>query len=156
MAGEVTTWAYLCWASEAEEGLSCGAEPLTWDQTPIWSCRWTNARWWNQPSGHLPQLGVEVMRDVRVVGSLMGSGVRSSCGWVITIGPSLVTQTVKNLCAVRETQVPSLAWEDPLEKGMALSIWRLTPYSCLESPMDREVSWATVHGVAKSWTWLSD
>ena len=25
-------------------------------------------------------------------------------------------------------------------------------YSCLENPMDREAWWATVHGVAKSWT----
>ena len=25
-------------------------------------------------------------------------------------------------------------------------------YSCLESPMDGEAWWATVHGVAKSWT----
>ena len=29
-------------------------------------------------------------------------------------------------------------------------------YSCLENPMDRGVWWATVHGVAKSWTQLSD
>ena len=28
-------------------------------------------------------------------------------------------QMVKNLPAVQETQVPSLGWEDPLEKGMA-------------------------------------
>ena len=32
---------------------------------------------------------------------------------------SLVTQTVKNLLAMPETRVPSLGWEDPLEKGMA-------------------------------------
>ena len=25
-------------------------------------------------------------------------------------------------------------------------------YSCLESPMDREAWWATVYGLAKSWT----
>ena len=25
-------------------------------------------------------------------------------------------------------------------------------YSCLENPMNRETWWATVHGVAKSWT----
>ena len=25
-------------------------------------------------------------------------------------------------------------------------------YSCLENPMDREAWWATVHGVANSWT----
>ena len=29
-------------------------------------------------------------------------------------------------------------------------------YSCLENPMDRGVWWAAVHGVAKSWTRLSD
>ena len=29
-------------------------------------------------------------------------------------------------------------------------------YSCLENPMDRGAWWATVHGVAKSWTGLSE
>ena len=29
-------------------------------------------------------------------------------------------------------------------------------YSCLENPMDRGARWATVHGVTKSWTRLSD
>ena len=29
-------------------------------------------------------------------------------------------------------------------------------YSCLENPMDREACGAAVHGVAKSWTQLSD
>ena len=29
-------------------------------------------------------------------------------------------------------------------------------YSCLENPMDGGVWWATVHGVAKSWTQLND
>ena len=32
---------------------------------------------------------------------------------------SLVVQMIKNLPAVRETWVPSLGWEDPLEEGMA-------------------------------------
>ena len=32
---------------------------------------------------------------------------------------SLVAQIVKNLPAMQETQVQSLGWEDPLEKGMA-------------------------------------
>ena len=36
---------------------------------------------------------------------------------------------VKNLPAVRETQVQSLGWEDPLEKGMAVHssilAWRI-------------------------------
>ena len=30
------------------------------------------------------------------------------------------------------------------------------PQSCLENPVDRRAWWATVHGVAKSWTRLSD
>ena len=32
----------------------------------------------------------------------------------------------------------------------------LFQYSCLGNPIDRGTWWATVHGVAKSWTWLSD
>ena len=42
---------------------------------------------------------------------------------------SLVAQMVKNLPAMWETQVPSLGWEDPLEKGMAthssILAWRI-------------------------------
>ena len=42
---------------------------------------------------------------------------------------SLVAQMVKNLPAMQETQVRSLGWEDPLEKGMATHInilaWRI-------------------------------
>jgi len=41
----------------------------------------------------------------------------------------LVAQTVKNLPAKQETQVWSLGWEDPLEKGMAthssILAWRI-------------------------------
>ena len=51
-----------------------------------------------------------------------------------------------------ETWVLSLGWEDPLEEGMAtyssIVAWRI--------PMDRGAWWATVHGVAKSQTQLSD
>ena len=32
---------------------------------------------------------------------------------------SLVAQMIKNLPAMLETQVQSLRWEDPMEKGMA-------------------------------------
>ena len=34
-------------------------------------------------------------------------------------GASLVAQMIKNLPAMQETWVPSLGWNDPLEKGMA-------------------------------------
>ena len=36
-----------------------------------------------------------------------------------TLWASLVSQMVKNLPAIQETQVRSLGWEDSLEKGMA-------------------------------------
>ena len=65
---------------------------------------------------------------------------------------SLVAQKVKNPPAMRETRVRSLGWEDPLEEGMAIHssilAWRI--------PMDRGAWRATVHGVSKSWTRLSD
>ena len=42
---------------------------------------------------------------------------------------SLVAQMVRNLLAMRETWVPSLGWEDPLEEGMAahssVLAWRI-------------------------------
>ena len=42
---------------------------------------------------------------------------------------SLVAQMIKNLPAMRETQVRSLGWEDPLEDGMAthssILAWRI-------------------------------
>ena len=58
---------------------------------------------------------------------------------------------VKNIPAMQETQVPSLGRDDPLEKGMA------THFSILawKIPWTEEL-WATVHGVAKSQTQLSD
>ena len=63
-----------------------------------------------------------------------------------------LAQMVKNLPAMQETLVGSLGWEDPLEKGMAthssILAWRI--------PMDRGAWQATVHGVAKSWTRLSN
>ena len=34
--------------------------------------------------------------------------------------------------------------------------WQPTPVLCLENPMDGGAWWAAVHGVAKSWTQLSD
>ena len=45
------------------------------------------------------------------------------------MNPPWVAQMVKNLPAVQETQVQSLGWEDPLEKGMAthssIVAWRI-------------------------------
>ena len=54
---------------------------------------------------------------------------------------SLVAQMVKILLTLQEIWVPFLGWE-----GNGYPLW----YSCLEDPMDRGGSWATVHGVAVS------
>ena len=47
----------------------------------------------------------------------------------VGLGAFLVAQTVKNLPAMQENRVPSLSWEDPLEKGMAthfsILAWRM-------------------------------
>ena len=65
---------------------------------------------------------------------------------------SLVAQIIKNPPAIWETWVQSLGWEDPLEEGMAIHssilAWRI--------PKDRRVWRATVHGVTKSQTQLSN
>ena len=63
-----------------------------------------------------------------------------------------MTQKVKHLSAMQETRVRSLSQEDPLEKEMAthssILSWKI--------PTDRGVWWATIHGIAKSWTKLND
>ena len=53
---------------------------------------------------------------------------------------------VKNLLAVQETQVRSLGWEDPLEKGKDYPL----QYSCLENFMDRRAWQAIVQEVVVS------
>ena len=62
---------------------------------------------------------------------------------------SLVAQTVKCLSKMQETQVRSLGWEDTLEKEMAthsrVLAWRIP---------GTEEWWASVYGVAQSWTRL--
>ena len=63
-----------------------------------------------------------------------------------------MAQVVKNLPATQESLVQSLGWEDPLEEEMATHL----QYSCLENPMDRGTWPATVHGVTKSQTQLSN
>ena len=58
---------------------------------------------------------------------------------------------VKNLL-MQETKVPSQGQKDPLEEGHGNPLQS----SCLENPMDRGAWRATVHGVAKSRTQLSE
>ena len=56
----------------------------------------------------------------------------------------LVAQLVKNPCAMWETWVQSLGWEDPLEKGKATH----------STILALRISQTVVHGVAKSQTQL--
>ena len=60
-----------------------------------------------------------------------------------------MTQSVKNLPAMQETDVRSLDQQDPLEKRMAGNPLQ---YPCLEESMDRETWRATVEGIAESET----
>ena len=63
-----------------------------------------------------------------------------------------MAQTVKRLPAVQETRVPSLSWEDPLEREMATHsstlAWKI--------PWTEEPGRLQSHGVAKSQTQLND
>ena len=81
-------------------------------------------------------------------GSIPGSGRSSGEGVAYPLQyswASFVIQQVKKPLAMRVTWVWSLGWENPLEKGKAthssILAWR--------------IPW-TLHGVAKSRTWLSD
>ena len=51
------------------------------------------------------------------------------CIYCYYLGVPFVTQLIKNLPAIQETQVPSLGWKDPLEKEMAtyssILAWRI-------------------------------
>ena len=57
---------------------------------------------------------------------------------------------IRTRLPMQETPVPSLGREEPLEEGPAIHssilAWRI--------PLDRGAWWATVHGVAQSWTGL--
>ena len=63
-----------------------------------------------------------------------------------------MAQRLKRLRGMLETWVPSLGREDSLGEGNGTPL----QYSCLENPMEGGAWWATVHGVAKSQTRLSD
>ena len=72
---------------------------------------------------------------------------------VLNLPSGQLAQTVKNLPAIKETQVQSPGWEDALEKGMStyssILAWRI-PWTGEPGRLH------TVHGVTKSWTQLSD
>ena len=57
---------------------------------------------------------------------------------------------VKTPPANEEPRVQSLSREDPWRRK-----WQPIPVYLPENPMERGAWWATFHGLAKSWTWLS-
>ena len=63
-----------------------------------------------------------------------------------------------DLLAVKGTLKSLLQHHSSKASIIQCSVSNGTPlqYSCLENPMDGGASWATVHGVTKSWTQLSD
>ena len=64
---------------------------------------------------------------------------------------SLVAQMVESACNAGDLgSIPGSGRSPGEGNGNPLQ------YSCLENPMDRRAWWATVHGVTKSWTCLSD
>ena len=66
----------------------------------------------------------------QLLASRQGPGFEPHDGRMLW-GSSLVAQMVKKLPAMRETQVPTLGQEDPLEEGMATDS---SQYSRLENP----------------------
>ena len=68
-------------------------------------------------------------------------------GRVLKTRASLVVQMVDNLLVMQETRLRPLDQEDPLEENG-------NPLQCpwLGNPLDKGAWWATVHGVAKTWT----
>ena len=78
---------------------------------------------------------------------------------------SLVAQLVKNWPEMWETWVWSLGWEDPLEKGttthsklipgLGRSSGEENHYPLQYSDLENSMDWI-VHGVAKSWTQLTN
>ena len=103
--------------------------------------------------GDLPDPGIETASLVSpaLAGRFFTTRATWEVQYFLILGSlSLVAQMVKRLPAMWETRVRSLGQEDPLGNGNPLQ------YSCLENSMDGEAWWATVHGVAKSRTRLSD
>ena len=110
-----------------------------------------------KPSSWFPgsSAGKEIACNAGDLGSIPGSGSSPSeeTGYLLQYSwTSLVVQMVKNPLVMQETWVLSLGWEDALEKDMtthsSILAWRIS--------MDRRAWLATVHGVAKGRTWLSD
>ena len=93
-----------------------------------------------------------VTKQQQQIRSSTGNTTQYSMITYMRKGASLLVQTVKNLPAVQGDlgSIPGLGRSPGEGNGNPLQ------YSCLGHPMGRGAWQATVHGVAKSWTGLSD
>ena len=100
-----------------------------------------------EPEGQRERLGRTCPGDG---GEMWEGAVLGGIPW--TRGASPVAQIVKNLPAMQETQgwIPGLRISPGEGNGNSLQC------SFLENPMDRGARWATVYGVTKSHTRLSN
>ena len=87
--------------------------------------------------------------------------------WLLVTPWTAAYQAPLSMGFSRQEYWSGLPWPSPANARDTGSIPRLgrspgeghgnlLQYSCLENPMDRGAWWATVHGVTKSWTWLSN
>ena len=102
------------------------------------------------PQAQHSSVGKEFTCNARDPSLIPGSGrfAGDGIGYPLQyFGASLVAQLVKNLPAMRQTWVRSLAWEDPLKRKATCPL----QYSGLENSID-----CIVHGHTKSQTRRSD
>ena len=121
-------------------------------------CPWPRDRMPTWRGGHGNPLQYSCLAN------LMDRGAwRATVDWVTnTLTPFLVTVGASQ--AVLVVKNPPAKAGDPRDSGLIPGLGRSPgegndnpfQYSCLENHIDRGAWWATVHGVAKSWTWLSD
>ena len=129
----------------------------TW-RLMFWACHPTASKIckiWPMPGFPVNSAGKEFACNVGDPGSIPGLGRSPAEGTGYPLQDSwasLVAQVVKNPSAMHEPWVQYLGCKDPLEEGMAahssILAWRI--------PLDRGAWRATVHGVAKSQTQLTD
>ena len=74
----------------------------------------------------------------------------------MSLRASLVAQTVERLPAMREAKREDSGTFPGSRRSPGEGNGTPLQYSCLENSMDGGAWWATVHGVAKSRTWLSN
>ena len=99
----------------------------------------------------LASTGSSINVNTIPIPSLISENMWQSCGVLKSFRTLLVAQMVKNPPVMQETWAQSLDREYPGE-GNGYSF----QYSCLRISKDRGAWQATVHGVAKSWTQLSN